>query len=171
MSHDILEALLFMHTEFTSLQQIAVWLDCDVVEAEQELRDLAESLAERGSGLTLQWTAGGARLTTDPALSDQLQERLSITGPEPLSHASWEVLAIVAYRQPVTRLEVETIRQTGSDRALETLVNRELIEEVGRKETPGRPILYGTTASFLAQFGINSIEELPALSQNSQPTA
>ncbi len=115
----------------------------------------------------MQWVSGGVRLTTHPALGDLLSERLRVTAAEPLSHASWEVLAIVAYRQPITRLEIESIRQTGSERALDTLVHRELIEEVGRKEAPGRPILYGTTKKFLTQFGLTDLSDLPLLSQES----
>lgn len=77
--------------------------------------------------------------------------------------AAWEVLAIIAYKQPITRLEIEALRQTNSERALDTLVNRELIEQVGRKEAPGRPILYGTTVQFLKEFGLDSLEQLPPL--------
>lgn len=165
MNLDMLEALLFTQADPVSLEQLARWLDCGLNEAQDRVNQLSEMLRQRGSGVVVQWTAGGVRLTSNPLLQPELSERIQYSGPEPLSHASWEVLAIVAYRQPVTRLEIEAIRQTGSERALETLLNRELIEEVGRKESPGRPILYGTTPGFLQQFGLFDLEDLPKLSQ------
>ena len=89
--------------------------------------------------------------------------------PEPLSHAAWEVLSVVAYKQPLTRMEIEAFRQTGSERAIDTLVSRGLVEEVGRKEAPGRPILYGTTARFLQEFGISDPKDLPPLADSPAP--
>lgn len=161
----LLEALLFTQSTPVSVRQIAHWLTMDEEAVQSGLDALANRLESRESGLALDWVDGGVRLTTHPRLFAGLQERLANPDPEPLSHASWEVLAIVAYRQPITRLEIESIRQTGSERAIETLVNRDLIEEVGRKEAPGRPILYGTTRRFMQQFGLSSLEALPQLSQ------
>ncbi|PSR22845.1 MAG: SMC-Scp complex subunit ScpB [Sulfobacillus acidophilus] len=168
---DLLEALLFVQAEPVTLVQLATWLQMDVSAVEWHIGALAQRLAERGSGLTVQRVAEGVRLTTHPRLADLLHERLSYVAPEPLSHASWEVLAIVAYRQPITRMEIEAVRQTGSERALETLMQRQLIEEVGRKEAPGRPILYGTTAHFLTQFGLSSVGDLPKLELDGPPDA
>ncbi len=165
MNLDLLEALLFLQADPVSLQQLMLWLDCDAGTVEQQMQELSRMLHDRGSGLTLQWVGGRVRLTAQPYLYEKIAERLHHSPPEPLSHASWEVLSIIAYRQPVTRLEIETIRQTGSERALETLTQRELIEEVGRKEAPGRPILYGTTDRFLMEFGLNAVADLPPLSQ------
>ena len=162
---------MFVQSGAVSDNQVALWLGTTPQEAARQVEALSRELAERGSGLTVQRVSGGVRLTTDPALHDELAARLEYRGPEPLSHAGWEVLAVVAYRQPITRMEIEALRQTGSERAIETLVQRELIEEVGRKETPGRPILYGTTPQFLAQFGLNSIEDLPTLSAESSQEA
>ncbi len=167
----LLEALLFTQSAPVSIQQVAHWLSLDENAVEAGLQALAERLEVRESGLALDWVDGGVRLTTHPRLYASLQDRLANPDPEPLSHASWEVLAIVAYRQPITRLEIESIRQTGSERAIETLVNRDLIEEVGRKEAPGRPILYGTTRGFLQQFGLSSLDALPQLSQLTEPMA
>lgn len=161
----LLEALLFTQSAPVSVRQVAQWLSVDEAAVQSGLEALANRLESRESGLALDWVDGGVRLTTHPRLFAGLQARLANPDPEPLSHASWEVLAIVAYRQPITRLEIESIRQTGSERAIETLVNRDLIEEVGRKEAPGRPILYGTTRPFLQQFGLSSLEALPQLSQ------
>ncbi len=160
----LLEALLFLHADPVSLKDIASWFKLSEREAATLVEALAAHLSERAAGLAIQWVDGGVRLTTHPDLADDLQALLVDERPEPLSHASWEVLAIVAYKQPITRLEIEAIRQTSSERAIETLVNRQLIEEVGRKEVPGRPILYGTTGRFLRQFGLRSLEDLPPLS-------
>ena len=171
MNLDLLEALLFVQSEPVALTQVGLWLGVDDQAARAEIEALQELLISRGSGLTVQWVAGGIRLTTHPQLHSKLTARLQYRAPEPLSHASWEVLAVVAYRQPVTRLEIEAIRQTGSESAIETLVQRELIQEVGRKEAPGRPILYGTTGRFLAQFGLESLADLPSISQDSGPSA
>ena len=161
---DVLEALLFVHGDPISWEQLASWASCSPEEAERLVNELDADLGARGSGLVVQRVGGGVRLAARPDLHEALRERLQESQPEPLSHASWEVLAIVAYRQPVTRLEIETVRQTGSERALETLLGRDLIEEVGRKEAPGRPILYGTTQSFLLQFGLDGVDQLPPLS-------
>jgi segregation and condensation protein B len=160
---DLLEALLFVQAQPVTAAQLATWLGIEVSAVNLHVQALAQHLTDRGSGLTIQRVADGVRLTTHPRLADTLHDRLSYTGPEPLSHASWEVLAIVAYRQPITRMEIEAVRQTGSERAIETLMQRQLIEEVGRKEAPGRPILYGTTARFLTQFGLTSARDLPPL--------
>lgn len=159
----LLEALLFMQSEPIALTQLGVWLGVDEASVRDGLTRLNRQLEERGSGLRVQQVAQGARLATSPDVFEAVGRIMMNVRPEPLSHASWEVLAIVAYRQPITRMEIEAIRQTGSERAIETLVTRDLIEEVGRKEAPGRPILYGTTRAFQVQFGLNSLDDLPPL--------
>lgn len=163
MSLDLLEALLFIQGDPVSEEQLALWLDQTPEDVRQQVDRLNRLLESRESGLTVQRVEGGVRLATHPRLHPLLSERVMRRAAEPLSHAAWEVLAIVAYRQPITRLEIEAVRQTGSERALETLLSRELIEEVGRKETPGRPILYGTTGRFLREFGLTSPKDLPPL--------
>lgn len=159
----LLEGLLFLQGDPVAPAQLGAWLGLADGAVEALVADLERHLDECGSALAVQRVAGGVRLATRPGLHAELAARLVERVPEPLSHASWEVLAIVAYRQPVTRLEVEAIRQTGSERALQTLVERGLVEEVGRKEAPGRPILYGTTPRFLQEFGLVSLSDLPPL--------
>lgn len=172
MNHlDMLEALLFVHGDPVSEEQLALWLDIALEDVGAWVEALNQNLLSRGSGLTVQWVEGGVRLSTHPRLYQCLAERVSRRAPEPLSHAAWEVLAIVAYRQPITRLEIEAIRQTGSERALDTLLSRDLIEETGRKEAPGRPILYGTTSRFLREFGLRSPGDLPPLSSSGEPSS
>ncbi|MBX5466577.1 MAG: SMC-Scp complex subunit ScpB [Firmicutes bacterium] len=157
-----LEALLFSAAEPVAVDDLAAWLRCTPEEVEALAAALAERLKEHA--LAVERVAGGFTLKTRPEWHEWLSQTLGGRRPEPLSAAAWETLAVVAYRQPVTRLEVETIRGVKSERALETLLARGLIEEVGRKEVPGRPILYATTPRFLQEFGLNRIEDLPPLS-------
>jgi segregation and condensation protein B len=159
----LIEALLFVRADPTPRDDLAHWLRISAEAVDAALERLKVSL--EGHGLVLVEMGGGVALATAPDLDPDLApalERAQDT-PEPLSQGAWETLSIVAYRQPVTRLEIEAIRQVGSERALATLVDRGLVEEIGRKEAPGRPILYGTTAAFLRQFGLRRIEDLPPL--------
>jgi len=116
-----------------------------------------------GRGLQIQSVAGGYQLCTRPEFSEYVQRFLRLDFREPLSQAALETLAIVAYRQPVTRGEVELVRGVRSEHVLERLVERHLIREVGRKPTVGRPILYGTTEGFLRHFGLRDLTALPPL--------
>lgn len=116
-----------------------------------------------GRGLQIQAVAGGYQLCTRPELAQYVQRFLRLDHREPLSQAGLETLAITAYRQPVTRAEIEAVRGVRSDHILERLLERHLIREVGRKQALGRPILYGTTEGFLRYFGLKDLSELPAL--------
>jgi segregation and condensation protein B len=160
---DLLEALLFLQSEPVPLAQLARWLNCDQTTVSQWLAELEIELRARGAGIQLDRVANGFQLVTRRDLAEPLAQALAEPSPRPLSAAGWEVLAIVAYKQPITRLEIEAIRQTNSERALETLLDRGLIEEAGRKEAPGRPILYVTSARFLREFGLNQLSDLPPL--------
>jgi segregation and condensation protein B len=152
-------ALLFVNGGPIPPAQLGDWLELDTVGVEAALAGLHERLAV--TPFMVRVTGAGIELVTRPDMTTFLDRVAGRRGPEPLSQAAWECLAVIAWRQPVTRLEIEQLRQVGSDRALDTLLARGLIEEVGRKETPGRPILYGTTAEFLRQFGLGSLNELP----------
>jgi segregation and condensation protein B len=156
---DRLWALLFVHGDPLPEDKACEWLGVEGEELAAVVQALQAALAR--TPFTLRRVAGGIELVTRPAFTAFLDRVAGRRGPEPLSHAAWECLAVIAWRQPVTRLEIEQARQVNSDRAIETLLSRGLIQEVGRKETPGRPILYGTTAEFLRQFGLNSLEDLP----------
>ena len=156
---DRLLALLFASGDPVPLDEAARWLDLEV----DALPDLLEAALRRLSDLpwTIRRAAGGIRLVLVPGLTDWVAANQGARGPETFSHALWECLAVVAYRQPITRLEVDELRQVRSDYALDTLAQRGLIQEVGRKATPGRPILYGTTPGFLEMLGLDSLEQLP----------
>lgn len=125
--------------------------------------ELRQQLIDRGAGLQLVELAGTWQLVTRPEHAEYLRRMATSPTVNGLSSAALEVLAIVAYRQPVSRMDVETIRGVQSDRAVSTLVHRRMIQEVGRQETPGRPILYGTTDTFLQTFGLRSLDDLPPL--------
>jgi len=158
----ILEGLLFVSgDEGLGLKTIAevVGMDADVVR--DVLKDLEADLVRDGRGVRIAEVAGGFRLTTAPEHAPYLEKLAYSPARASLSQAALETLAIIAYRQPITRVEIEEIRGVKADRALHTLVAKDLIEEVGRAEAVGRPILYGTTKAFLDYFGLASLSDLP----------
>ena len=155
-----LEAALFMSGNPLPLERLS-----EVLEEEKEMITLAlaklqESYEVGNRGIRLKEVAGGWQLVTWDQVEDSVK-RLGMTIQPKLSPAMMEGLAIIAYRQPVTRQEIEQIRGVNSDRNVKLLHELELVEELGRKEVVGRPILYGTTAKFLHIFGIRNIESLP----------
>lgn len=156
-----LEALLFVAAEPVSAAQLAAALDLPVTEVEHGLEALQNLL--QGRGLRLQCHAGLYQLTTAPELAVAVERFLGLEATSRLSRAALETLAIIAYQQPVTRPYVESIRGVNSDSVIKSLLAKGLIQEVGRAEGPGRPLLYGTTADFLRYFGLNSLSELPPL--------
>ncbi len=155
-----LEAVLFMAADPLTREEIAEILEVTPREADGLARQLEAEYADRG--IQVARIAGGYQVATRPAYGRYVA-RLHKPERFRLSRAALETLAIVAYRQPVTRPEIDSIRGVNSDSAVDTLVQYELICEAGRKEAPGRPVLYRTTEQFLGHFGLNSIEDLPQL--------
>ena len=155
------EALLFVAAEPVSVRALAQALDIPARQVEAALRALAADLATRG--LRLQEHRGRWQLTTAPELAPLVERFLGLEATSRLSRAALETLAIIAYRQPISRPQVDAIRGVNSDGVIRSLLSKGLIEEVGRAEGPGRPILYGTTAAFLQAFGLASLDELPPL--------
>ena len=129
-------------------------------EVEQGLKNLNEMYRSRGS-LNLQWHAGKVLMTTAPEIAPLIERFIGIEVTTRLSRAALETLAIVAYRQPTTRPSIDAIRGVSSDFVLKSLLSKGLLEEIGRSEGPGRPILYGTSPEFLQHFGLSSLEEMP----------
>jgi len=156
-----LEALLFVSGEPVMPAQLATALDVAPSVIERGLNELDASLS--GRGLRLQRHAGRVQLTTAPQLAELVERFLGLEATTHLSRAALETLAIIAYQQPVTRPQIDSIRGVNSDSMLKSLLHKNLILESGRADGPGRPILYSTTPEFLQHFGLNSILEMPAL--------
>jgi segregation and condensation protein B len=155
-----LEALLFVAAAPVSVLQLAEVLEQKQADVEAALH-LLENAYQQGRGLSLQWHAGRVQLTTAHAVAGLVEKFLGLEATSRLSRAALETLAIVAYRQPVTRPGIDGIRGVNSDGVLKSLLSKGLVQEVGRSEGPGRPILYGTSAEFLQHFGLSSLVDLP----------
>lgn len=159
----ILEALLFVAEEPLPLSRLQeVLADEDPAATETSIRELALSLEDAGRGLMVQEIAGGFRLTTRPEANAWVQ-RLQVVKPARLSRAALETLAIIAYKQPITKAEVEAVRGVAVDGVIRTLLERDLIRMLGRKAEAGRPIVYGTSQGFLEHFGLKELGDLPSL--------
>ncbi len=158
-----LEALLFVAAEPVPTAQLAAALDVSNSVVERGLNELDASLQSRG--LRLQRHAGRVQLTTAPQLAELIERFLGLEATSHLSRAALETLAIIAYQQPVTRPQIDSIRGVNSDSMMKSLLSKNLILESGRTDGPGRPILYSTTPEFLQHFGLNSILEMPPLAR------
>ncbi len=158
------ESLLFVAAEPLPVSELARAMHCSEEQAQSAIRELIVSLEERGSGLQVVEIARGYQLATRPEYAEYVARLLS-RGLAKLSRAALETAAIIAYRQPVTQPEIEAVRGVGCGSVLDTLRDRGLIAEFGRKQTVGRPILYGTTRDFLHYFGIADLADLPPLDE------
>jgi len=158
-----LEALLLVSLEPLSPRRAATVLGLTEAQARTCLRLLKDDFARREGGLDVIEIGGGYRLVSRPEFDEFVARLDPSRALPPLSAPALETLAVVAYRQPVTRIEVEAVRGVRCEGVLATLIERGLVEEVGRRDAPGRPILYGTTKRFLEFFGLRSLEELPPL--------
>ena len=157
----MLESILFVASGPVSTARLGTVLDMSAATVRSLLFDLEQDYLNRG--LRLQWIGQNVQLTTAPESSEIVERFLGLEVTTRLSQAALEVLAIVAYLQPITRPSIDSIRGVNSDGALRTLLSKGLIEEQGRMDTPGRPILYGTTPEFLQHFGLSIIDQLPPL--------
>ena len=155
-----LEALLFITGSPLTVSQIA-----EVLEVTQDyvnkLIDQLENEYSQGRGLAIQRHGGRCQLTSHPQFAEDIEKFLGIENISRLTKPSIEALAIIAYRQPITRPGIDAIRGVSSDGVIKSLLSKGLIQEVGRTEGPGRPILFSTTSDFLQHFGLNSINQLP----------
>ena len=166
-----LEALFFVSDEPLTASVLAQALDLDRRAVESLCDRLQRELEDRGSGLVLRSIAGGWRLYTHPDTAPVVEQFVLSSRQARLTKAALETLAIVAYKQPVTRHQVSGIRGVNSDGVLRALVDRGLIEEAGRDEAPGRPLLYATTPDFLERLGLPSLAALPSLAPLLDPDA
>ncbi len=166
----LLEAVLFAAGNPITAAELARILQLDVLGTQNLVTELKRDLDRRQSGLTVRQVAGGYQLATRPE-AFAIVERLSQVVDRKISAPTMETLSIVAFKQPITKAEIEQIRGVRVERALQKLLELELIAEVGRKNVLGRPILYGTTETFLRCFGINTLDDLPALPTTEEAAA
>ena len=162
-----IEAMLFVSAEPVPVAQLSQALDVTTSVVERGLKELDETLSNRG--LRLQRNAGRVQLTTAPELAQLVELFLGLEATTHLSRAALETLAIIAYQQPCTRPQVDSIRGVNSDAMMKSLLSKGLVQESGRTDGPGRPILYSTTPEFLQHFGLGSIIELPPLAVPAEP--
>jgi len=157
------EAVLFAAGEPLELDRLAEALEIETEQAAELVEQLAQRLERRGGGICLLRLDGKAQLCTRPEFADTVRAALERGRSMPLSPAAFEVLAVVAYHQPVTKAYVEQVRGVDCHHVISSLCQKRLLEERGRLDLPGRPLLYGTTAEFLKCFCMESLEELPQL--------
>ena len=157
-----LEALLFVNGDPLSLKRIAEILEVDQENVKLLLAQLIQDMNQQERGLTIIEVAGGYQLCTKPHLAGFLEKLVQIKENK-LSIPALETLSIIAFKQPITKQEIEAIRGVRVDKVLANLLERNLIKELGRKEAICRPIIYGTTEVFLKCFGLKSLEDLPEL--------
>jgi len=157
----IIECLLFVTKEPLTLKTMAQILEIPEEDVKSLVEDLIKEYNNEPHGINIQEVANGFQMYTRPEFAPYIEKLYRPQNTYGLSKAALETLAIIAYKQPITRSEIEVIRGVKVERAVGTLVEKNLVKEVGRKEGPGRPILYGTTPSFLKYFGLKDLSELP----------
>ena len=157
----ILEAILFVAGEPLQIAALATALEVTELEISAAADELASDYDYNRRGICLKRFGTHIQLSTRADYAPQIEKLLQPIQKQSLSQAALETLAVVAYKQPVTRLDIEAVRGVKCDYSVQSLVNKGLIEEVGRKEALGRPILYGTTDAFLSHVGLAALEDLP----------
>lgn len=161
----IIEAVLFASGEPLKLKQISSIIECNEKYAKRILDSMIIKYNDEKRGIKLICINDSYQLVTKPENSDYVNKLLKTNSRQSLSQAATETLAIIAYKQPITRIDVDEIRGVKSDRAILTLQEKKLIKESGRLDVPGRPILYSTTDEFLRSFSIGNLDELPNLDE------
>lgn len=162
----LLESLLFVAPAPTPVAKLGQVLGVNDKTIEKALAGLAEDYVTKRRGLRLLRKGDRVQLTSAPEAAGHIERFLGLELSSKLSAAALETLAVIAYRQPITRAEIEAIRGVSCEGVLRTLIARELVEPVGRLEQPGRPFLYGTTLQFLQYFGLDSLDKLPPLPEH-----
>ena len=161
----ILEALLFVATEPLSLNKLSEITREKRPVIQESLEELASEYVKKNRGFQLRQIAGGYRLYTHPAYAPYIEKLVLASDFRRLTQASLETLAIIAYKQPVTRQEIGEIRGVNSEAVIGSLLEKGLVEEAGHKDTPGQPLLYRTSRAFLEAFGLKSLEDLPPIEE------
>lgn len=161
----VVEALLFVSSKPLSMDNLSEASGVEKAELERILIALQEEYSSDSRGFSLEEVADGFQLRSDPRFSSQIGKLFAARSRRRMTRSSLESLSIIAYRQPVTKAEIEQIRGVDTGAVLKTLLSLAMIRILGRKEAPGRPILYGTTREFLEYFGLRDIESLPTLEE------
>jgi segregation and condensation protein B len=167
----MIEAVLFVAESPVTTSELAELLERPVVEIDAELTAVQTDLRDGGRGVVLRQVAGGWRLYAHPDARPYLERFAATERATRLSNAALEALAVVAYRQPISRGQVSELRGVDSEHAMRTLERRGLIGEVGRAPGPGSAVLYGTTEEFLEQLGVNQVDDLPPLADHVPPAS
>lgn len=157
-----IEAMVFASPRPVTAREMGEILGIDPRTADAIVDDLRREYDQEGRGMQIVFVAGGYQMATRPAHADYIA-RLNVGTRQALSRPALETVAMIAYKQPITRAELETIRGVRVDGVLSTLIERGLVRPVGRKKAPGRPVLYGTTPEFLRWFGLASLDDLPPI--------
>lgn len=165
MYFSMIESLLFAAGEPLKLKDIASIIECNNDTVKKLLEEMISMYKSQDRGIKLIMLNDSYQLVTKKENSAYVQKLLRINSRQTLSQASLETMAIIAYKQPITRVEIDEIRGVKSDRAVNTLIEKKLITDCGRKEVPGRPILYSVTDEFLRCFGISETSQLPQLDE------
>jgi segregation and condensation protein B len=161
----VLEALLFLSGEVLAASTVKDILEIPEAEIKRCMEELISEYRERNTGLMIVEIANGYQMVTNPEYGEWTRKFRTTHLSSRLSLPALETLAIIAYKQPIIRAEIEQIRGVNSDSAIKTLYEKRLIKIMGRKEAPGRPFLYGTTREFLQYFGLKDLTELPTLNE------
>ena len=161
-----IEAILFTMGESVEAEKIAVAIEHDVDTTVKIIHNMMDKYENEDRGIKISELEGSFQLCTKEEYYDNLIRICSQPRRYTLTDAALETLSIIAYKQPVTKIEIEKIRGVNSDRSVNKLVELELVKEVGRLDAPGRPMLFGTTEEFLRTFGVGSIDELPVISED-----
>lgn len=159
----IIESILFISGSAVSIKDLSDILCTDAKSVKKIINEMVEEYKNEARGICILEFNDKVQLSTKPQYADYVKKLVKPEGRQNLSQAALETLAIVAYKQPITKAEIDDIRGVRGDRALMTLVERGLVKETGRMDTAGRPILYSTTDDFLKYFGFKNIKELPEL--------
>ncbi len=163
-----IEAILFAAGEPTSLDRLVETLEADAETVERAAEDLLQEINARDGGVMMVRMEDTYQLCTRKEYAEEIRRAMALHRNVPLSQAAMEVLSIVAYNQPVTRAYIDQVRGVDCGAVMQGLIAKSLIEEKGRLELPGRPLLYGTTLHFLRCFGLESLTDLPPLPQKEE---
>lgn len=166
-----IEAVLFSNGEAIECQRIAETLEISQKNVEENISALVDEYLSNDRGITIIKLGSAYQMVSNKKYAPQIRKAMDLRRNTPLSQAALEVLAVVSYNQPVTKAFVEQVRGVDCSGVLGSLCQKNLIEEKGRLELPGRPLLYGTTENFLRCFNLNSIDELPPLPQDDEEKA